>query len=496
MNLLDSILLSVRDYTEEIDEEVFSPFSRCAAFKQFVLNVMGSLLRDDNYGVTSFVRSLGLSGDCYQNILHMFRSKAINIPLLRHAWIAAVKKHAPFFYAESEKNKENRCVTLVIDHKKNSKEARHMPLVHKMFQESDTQSKAEYIFGHCWGAVGVLIGNTADRLACLPLMIQIQDGLKGLMTWKECDIIDETMITRLYRNAIECAGQLKCNCRFLADRAFLSKEALKLIEKYNEASEYILHVVTKCRNNTIAFKEPVLQKGKRGRPPKRGERVKLNDLFETHRKDFKEEKMIIYGEEKSVRYLVIDLLWKQGYYKKLRFVLSVMDKTVKSILVTDDLSLTGKEVIEHYCFRYRVETMFRTMSQNGSFSYRFWTTAMSKLNRFAKSSDPDPLSKIKEQNKRVKILECINAIELYMLVCGMATGINQIISVTIDMDPQLMRWQRTPAKKRPSEENIMHAMKRVFSCVIRTGFVDGKYEILQIIHEAQKHKSRASLSEE
>ena len=80
---------------------------------------------------------------------------------------------------------------------------------------------------------------------------------------------------------------------------------------------------------------------------------------------------------------------------------------------------------------------------------------------------------------------------MYMHVCGMATGINQIISVTIDVDPQMMRWQRTPAKNRPSEENIVHTIQKLFSDVIRTGFVSGNYKILQIIHEAQSHHSRA-----
>ena len=495
MNLLDSVLLSIWNYTEECEGKVSRPFSRYAAFKQFILNVMGSLLRDDNYGVTSFVRSLHLPGSCYQNILHMFHSDAVNLGILRRAWISAVRKHVPFFYCDKElqKNPEDRCVTLVIDHKKNSKEARHMPLVHRMCQESDTQSKAEYIFGHCWGAVGVLIG-TKDKLACLPLMIQIQDGLKGLTQWKESGVIEETMITRLYRNAIICAEQLQCRCRFLADRAFLSESGLRLIDAYNEVSEYPLHVITKCRNTVTGYLEPEQEEKKKGRPRKKGTTIRLNDLFRNSRKLFHKEVMTIYGEQKEIEYLVIDLLWKPGYYKKLRFVLSIMDKNVKNILVTDDLSLTGREVIEHYCFRYRIETMFRTMSQNGSFGYRFWTSSMKKLNRFAKSTDPDPLSKIRDRKKRKDILQCIKAIELYMLVCGIATGLNQIISLTVEIDQAALRWQRTPAKTRPSEENIAYTIRNLLSGVIRTGFTDCDSEILRLIREAQQHQSQSELS--
>lgn len=494
MQVLERVLMPIYGYSEIQDDKTLKPFSRESIFRQFILNVIGALLREDTYGVTSFVRSLHLPGSCYQNILHMFHSSGINIQVLRHAWIHSVRKAAPLFYSASElkKKPEDQSITLVIDHKKNSKEARHMPLVHKMFQESDTQSKAQYIFGHCWGAVGILIGKN-NRLACLPLIADLEEGLDGLAQWKEASVRNESMIIRLYRNAIECAGKLEHNCRFLADRAFLNKDGLKMIDDYNNTSKYALHILTKCKNGVTGYTEPEKPiHPKKGRPRKKGKTVKLNDLFKTKNESFTTEEMTIYGEKKSVRYYCIDLLWGQGYYKKLRFVLSVMDTSTRSILVTDDLTLTAKEIIEGYCLRYRVETMFRTMSQNGTFNYRFWTKSMDKLNRFMKSDDPDPLSKIRSPFRRRKILECIQAIEMYVLVCSIATGINQIISVTVDIDSNLLRWQRTPAKKRPSEENVAKYIQDLFFDCFRAGVIDGDYRIMQIIRDAQSHESRAS----
>lgn len=488
--VIESLLLPLYDYSETENGKTLKPFSRLKTFRQFVINVLGALVREDNYGVTSFVRSLHLSGDSYQNLLHMYRSSGINIKVLRHAWTSAVKKVAPLFYSDSElkKDEEERCVTLVIDHKKKAKEGRHMPLVHKMFQESDTQSKAEYIFGHCWGSVGVLIGSLS-RFACLPLITNIEDGLSGLTKWKEANIKDETMIIRLYRNAIDCARTLNCNCRFLADRAFLSSAGLKMIDKYNETSEHVLHIITKCRNTVAGYEEPEQSEG-RGRPRKKGDPIHLNELFKTRWSEFKQEMMVIYGEKQSVHYYSIDLLWKPGYYKKLRFVLSVTEKNQKHILVTDDLSLTPREVIEAYCFRYRIESMFRTMSQNGTFNYRFWTTAVKKLNRFMKADDPDPLSAIKDKKKRKKILECIQAIEMYVLVCSIATGINQIISLSIKIDSDQLRWQRTPAKKRPSEENVAKYIQKLFNECLRMGVLTDDSQLKQIISGAQRHRSR------
>lgn len=49
-------------------------------------------------------------------------------------------------------------VVLVGDGMKQAKEARRMPGVKKLHQESENSSKADYIFGHLFGAVGILMG--------------------------------------------------------------------------------------------------------------------------------------------------------------------------------------------------------------------------------------------------------------------------------------------------------------------------------------------------
>ena len=71
---------------------------------------------------------------------------------------------------------------LIGDGVKEPKEASHMPGVKKMHQQSKNSSKAKYIFGHLFGAVGVLIG-TSDKWFCLPLFLQLQDGVKTIFGW-------------------------------------------------------------------------------------------------------------------------------------------------------------------------------------------------------------------------------------------------------------------------------------------------------------------------
>ena len=53
----------------------------------------------------------------------------------------------------------NGRAVLVGDGVKVSKEARYMPGVKKMVQESEDSSKGEFIFGHMFGALGVLLGD-------------------------------------------------------------------------------------------------------------------------------------------------------------------------------------------------------------------------------------------------------------------------------------------------------------------------------------------------
>ena len=50
-----------------------------------------------------------------------------------------------------------------------------MPGVLTLHQHSETQSKPSYFRGHCWGAVGMLIGSMASPF-CIPLSLGIHQG--------------------------------------------------------------------------------------------------------------------------------------------------------------------------------------------------------------------------------------------------------------------------------------------------------------------------------
>jgi hypothetical protein len=73
---------------------------------------------------------------------------------------------------------------LIGDGVKQSKEGKKMPGVKRLHQESENSGKPEYIFGHMFGAIGILIGSM-EKLFCLPLSVTLQAGDKVMRKWED-----------------------------------------------------------------------------------------------------------------------------------------------------------------------------------------------------------------------------------------------------------------------------------------------------------------------
>ncbi|WP_223362598.1 transposase [Sporolactobacillus terrae] len=119
LKFIDSLLLLFR-----------SCFHRFAAFKWFVVLIIGLMIRSDCLGITSVIRDLSLNPKGYESMIHFFRSSAWSLGELRQQWLRVVLKFAPL-------KREAGAVILIGDGVKQAKEARYMPGVKKLFQESD-----------------------------------------------------------------------------------------------------------------------------------------------------------------------------------------------------------------------------------------------------------------------------------------------------------------------------------------------------------------------
>lgn len=164
-------------------------------------------------------------------------------------WLQVVRQHAPLLVIQNR-------VVLVGDGMKQAKEGRRMPGVKKLHQESENVSKGDYIFGHLFGAIGILVGYSR-KWFCLPLFMNLQDGVQTILGWKKSKGEAETPshVVQMIEQGFEAAkgfGQ----ALLLLDRYFLSVPALERLNACHLASETRMHLVTKTKSNAVAYERP------------------------------------------------------------------------------------------------------------------------------------------------------------------------------------------------------------------------------------------------
>jgi len=230
------------------------------------------------------------------------------------------------------------------------------------------------------------------------------------------------------------------------------------------AEEPLLKVVTKAKINAKAYYHPEAKiKPSRGAPRKKGKDVKVATLFETMSSSFTTTIALMYGKKEEISYYCEDLLWGDGWYQNLRFVL-VWYEGKKSILVSTDLTLTPVEIIELYCHRFKIECAFRELKQViAGFSYQFWSKYMPKLNRY-KPNDfhQEKLTSIVDKSERAAIRKTVKAIECFTLLGCIALGLLQMISLLFSdsITGKAVRFMRTPSKAIPSEATVADFMRK------------------------------------
>ena len=433
-------------------------FTREAAFKWFVIIVIGFMQRSDHLGITSVIRDLMLDGNLYESMRAFFYSTAWSLESIRAKWYTIVCNSGLVYQVHGR-------TVLAGDGVKQSKEARYMPGVKKLMQESEDSSKAQFIFGHLFGAVGVILGKT-HGLLCLPLKMNIQDGLHVAAQWAGSTISAESHVIQMIKSSFETARSFGKSV-VLLDRYFLSAPALERLAQLNAGfgtDENLLEIVTKAKTNCVAYlKPPPPDPHRRGRRRLKGAAVHLRDLWNDPNQ-FQEAEAFIYGKRSEVQYFSCDLLWGKKLYRELRFVLAEYNGT-RSILVSTDLTLSPVEIIELYALRFKIENCFREFKQQfGGFSYHFWTKSLEKLNHFKKKSDPDPLQKVSDEKDRKIILSKLKAIEGFVLFSSIAMGLSQMVSLDDPLKNGFLvcRYLRTAPRDRLSEASVMYFFRKSF----------------------------------
>ena len=416
-------------------------FSRSRTFLWFLLVLVAFAVRKDLFGVTSFVRALGLSEHCYERLLHFFHSDAVKIELLTELWLSIVIGHFPV-------HRVNGRPVLLLDGIKNAKEGRKMPGVKFLHQQSESNTKPQFIMGHSFQAFGVLC-QVRGYFFCVPVCARIHEGIVRSNRDKRT-LIDKA-------NAM--LGSVCNDLKFilLADAYYANG---KMIDGLTANSS---DLVTRARKSTVAYEQaPAPKQRKRGRPKKYGRSVKLQNLFGKKAK-FESIPSPVYGERNvKIRFQTRDLLWKPAK-SVVRFVLVAHPVRGCIILLTTDLTLRAEEVILLYSLRFKIELTFKQAVHSvGSFGYHFWMAEMKPIKR---RNGNQHLHRTSEEYRN-QVARKMRAYHVFVQTGMIAQGTLQYLSMTRDelVWKHFGTWIRTIRPDvLPSEMVVSEALKNTLS---------------------------------
>ena len=372
-------------------------------------------------------------------------------------------------------------VILLGDHTYVPKDGRRMPGVLSLLQNSETQSKTSYFRGHCWGAIGVLVGSLAEPY-CLPLLLALHLGMIhiGQAQESKTESKSETMGSRIVQMAIDFALRHNLPCVLVLDAFFPSAAVFKLASSVwsIELKQPLLTLIIRAKKNCVGYfmAEKSLNKGP-GRPLKYGDKVKLMELFD-HLYLFSKVKCCIYGKVEEILITSLDLLWKPTG-ELVRFVL-VLTSRGPLLLMCSDLNQVPIAAVELYCIRPRIEVMFDMLKNLISvFSYRFWSQKMPKHSRRPKRNKylkPVPIDYLPI------VKRCWKGCEQFVMLGAIALGLLQLVALkyTTAVWAQFDGFLRTRSRTIPSERTVKYVIARL---IISNFFISPKNEIMRIILE-------------
>ena len=257
-------------------------------------------------------------------------------------------------------------------------------------------------------------------------------------------------------------------CLLLLDAYFAVGPVFEVLKRaVNLSGQPLVHVVTRAKNNVVAYGDPTAKSGGRGRPCKYGQKHKLTSLFDSQATFFEQTTIDLYGCSQTVSFLCLDLIWKP-VREKVRFVL-VVDGTEHFILMCSDLTLSALDIIRAYSYRFKIEVSFKMLKHlMGAFFYRFWTSAWPRIGKKTVSD----LSQITDHRRQRLIRQATNAIEAFANFGCIATGILQIIALSSHQTiwKKYAGWLRTVTSTIPSEEVVKSVVQQEYYhnfCVFR-----------------------------
>lgn len=319
---------------EQILLQLRPAFHRETTFKWFVLLFWGAVLNTQPPALTRYLNALGLGEGYYHQALHWFHSSAFCVDSLCQAWGQWLSEHQFVSRLQGER-------LYVGDGIKVGKEGRKMPGVKRLHQESSNVSKPEWIRGHYFSALGLLL-ETGAAVFAVPIVFKLHDGIDAA----ENEAQGLTLVDKM---AALCITYMSQGSYVVLDAYYASA---KVLHPFRERG---LHLTSRVRISTVAHAAFSRCPGNlgRGRPRQWGSAIRLQDLFATSQTCLKAV-VCLYGQPTTATYQCFELFWDSPDAAVL-FVLTQLPNGKRIILLSSDVKLSGNQVIESYGKRFKIE---------------------------------------------------------------------------------------------------------------------------------------------
>jgi hypothetical protein len=424
--------------------------SRKQTFFWLVTILIGFTIKFDFLGVTSIARGVGLLPNFYTCMLHFFNSTAVNLEKLQLCWINLILSQFSSLVRINDKH------VIIGDGIKVGKEGKKMPAVKWLHQDSESNSKAEYIMGHSIQAIGILAKGLSTYFA-IPLVGKIHEGIR--FNYKD----SRTLLDKMFEMLVDL--KLPAAFYFVADKYYCSGRFMKQLVGGG------IHIITMMKKNACAYYPAKPESRRRGRPKKYGKSVKLFDLFKT---DLNFIEVPLPGNSKlMIEYCVIELFWRP-LGDLAQFVFVRHPERGNSIVMSTDLKINPLDIIICYSLRFKIEVLFKqAIHQVGVFMYRFWLKIMLPRKR----GSGDQLLQFAPAYFKEKVLKKLHAYHLFIQLGFISQGLMQYLSIHCHQ----VVWKNFGTWLRTIREHILPSEKVVALSLSRTYIeflVDGKNVVI------------------